>query len=132
MPYGQLASTALVSAGRFDEAVAAAEAEAAAEPGDPEPLYNRGQALAGLGRFGEAAAAYERALGMDAGGSALDPDALDDELFFALRSDAVARADAAPLRHYLTLLPAGRHAADVPKWLDKLAGVDAVWYRDRA
>jgi tetratricopeptide (TPR) repeat protein len=132
MPYGQLHSTALVAAGRFEEAVAAAEAEAAAEPGDPEPLYNRGQALAGLGRFGEAAADYERAVGMDASGSALDPDALDDELFFALRSDAVARGDAAPLRRYLAVLPAGRHVSDVPKWLDKLAGVDAVWYRDRA
>jgi tetratricopeptide (TPR) repeat protein len=132
MSYGQLPSTALVAAGRFDEAVAAAEAEAAAQPGDPEPLYNRGQALAGLGRFGEAAADYERALGLDASGSALDPDALDDELFFALRSDAVARRDSAPLQRYLAILPAGRHVSDVPKWLDKLAGVEPVWYRDRA
>src|SRR5262245_6168136 len=132
MPYGQLPSTALIAAGQFEEAVVAAGAEMAARPGDPEPLFNRGQALAGLGRVAESATDYARALGMDASDSGLDPEALDDELFFALRSDAVARGDAAPLRRYLELLPAGRHVGDVPKWIDKLAGVDAVWYRDRA
>src|SRR6476620_9351089 len=98
MGYGQLRSSVLVAAGKFEEAMAAADGELAADPDDPEPLLHHGQALAGLGRFGEAAAAYERALAMDAGESALDPEVLDDELFFALRSEAVARADAAPLR----------------------------------
>jgi tetratricopeptide (TPR) repeat protein len=131
MPYGQLRSSALAGAGRFEEAIAAATDEIAAEPGEPEPLFNRGLALAGLERFAEAADDYERALRMDMTGSALDPDAVDDELFFALRSEAVRRADAAPLRRYLAVLPAGRHVADVPRWIDKLAGIDAVWYRDK-
>jgi hypothetical protein len=29
-------------------------------------------------------------------------------------------------------LPGGRHVDDVPKWLDKLDGKEAVWVRDRA
>jgi tetratricopeptide (TPR) repeat protein len=131
MGYGQLRSGALVAAGRFDDAVAAATAEAAANPGDPEPCFNRGQALAALERFAEAAADYERALAMDPGASAVDPEAVDDELFFALRSEATRRGDPAPLRRYLELLPAGRHAADVPKWTDKLAGIEQVWVREK-
>src|SRR5437870_448213 len=94
MPYGQLRSSALCGAGRFDEAMAAAEREMAAEPQDPEPLFNRGQALAGLERFAEAADDYERALALDGGESAFDRETADDELFFALRSEAVRRSDA--------------------------------------
>jgi tetratricopeptide (TPR) repeat protein len=139
MSYGQLRSSKLCTDGRFEEAIAAATEEIAADPGEPEPLFNRGQALAGLERFAEAAADYEAALGMDASGSALDPETLDDELFFALRSEAVRTAAAgdrpgaiAILRRYQTLVPAGRHRDDVPKWIDKINGVETVWYRERA
>jgi len=131
MRYGQLRSSALCSAGKFEEAMVAAEREMAAEPQDPEPVFNRGQALAGLERFGEAAADYERALALDAGETAFDRETADDELFFALRSEAVRLADAAPLQRYLALLPAGRHVEDVRKWKDKLAGVETVWVRER-
>jgi tetratricopeptide (TPR) repeat protein len=139
MGYGQLRSTKLCSEGEFEAAIAAADDELVLQPDEPEAHFNRGQALAALDRFGEAVAAYERALGMDASGSMLDPEALDDELFFALRRDAERRAlgqdrpgAVARVRHYLALLPAGRHVADVPKWVDKLNGVETVWTRDRA
>jgi hypothetical protein len=74
---------------------------------------------------------------MDASASALDPEAVDDELFFALRRQAeTATADHVAavtiLGRYLELLPEGRHVADVSKWLDKLAGKETVWFRDRA
>lgn len=132
MGYGSLKSSALCAAGRFEEAVTAAGAEIAAMPDEPEAYFVRGQALAGLERFAEAAEDYERALRMDDSNSAVDPEAIDDELFFALRSEAVRRADPAALRRYLAVLPEGRHVEDVAKWTDKLAGVEPVWVRERA
>jgi tetratricopeptide (TPR) repeat protein len=137
MSYGQLHSRKLCTEGRFEDAIAAATAEIAAEPSEPEAYFNRGQAKAGLDRFEEAAADYERALAMDASASAVDPEAVDDELFFALRRRAeVLVADralaVATIGRYLTILPEGRHVADVPKWIDKLSGVEAVWVRDQA
>jgi tetratricopeptide (TPR) repeat protein len=134
--YGQLHSTKLCAEGLFEEAVAAAGAEIAAEPGEPEAYFNRGQALVGLERFGDAVVDYERALALDASASGVDPDAVDDELFFALRRQAerlaADRAAAiATLERYLEVLPAGRHVDDVPKWIDKLNGVEPVWTRER-
>lgn len=136
MTYGQLRSTKLVSEGRFEEAVARAVEEIAAMPDDPEAHFNRAQALAGLGRWEEAVGAYETALGMDASESGLDPDTLDDELFFALRSLALAQRDdraraIATLERYRALLPAGRHVGDLATWTDHINGVEAVWVRDR-
>src|SRR5450432_3742602 len=135
MGYGQLRSRKLFTEGLYDEAITAAGAEIALEPGEPEAYFNRGQALASLDRFGEAAADYERALGMDGSASALDPEAVDDELFFALRRQAEGLASdraraAAALGRYLAILPAGRHVDDVPKWLDKLDGKETLWIRD--
>src|SRR3954451_21783763 len=83
MSYGQLRSRKLCSEGRFEDAVAAAAAEIAADPTEPESFFTRGQALPGLERYREAVADYERALRMDPSTSGLDPEALDDELFFA-------------------------------------------------
>ncbi|HEX4405615.1 MAG TPA: tetratricopeptide repeat protein [Polyangia bacterium] len=122
--------------GRFEEAIVAAGAELAAAPGEPEAHFNRGQALAALDRFDEAAADYERALGLDASASALDPEAVDDELFFALRRQAERLAPdraaaVATLGRYLEILPEGRHVADVPKWIDKLEGREAIWVREK-
>jgi tetratricopeptide (TPR) repeat protein len=137
MGYGQLRSRKLVAEGRFAEAAAAAAAEIAADPSEPEAFFNRGQALAGEGRFAEAAADYERALGMDASASALDPEAVDDELFFALRRQA-EELKATPVEavaavgRYLEVLPEGRHVADVSKWIDKLSGRETLWFRERA
>ncbi|MDB4981407.1 MAG: hypothetical protein JWM82_2159 [Myxococcales bacterium] len=137
MAYGQLQSTKLCGEGRFEEALAAAVAESAADPHEPEACFNQGQALAGLERFEEAAAAYERALSLDASASAVDPEAIDDELFFALRrqaerlsGDRVAAVSA--IGRYLEILPTGRHVDDVPKWIDKLTGKETVWFRERA
>src|SRR3954463_11418817 len=131
MRYGQLRSGVLAAAGKFEEAITAATAEITAQPDEPEPLFYRGQALTGLERFEEAAGDYERALTLDASGSAVDPEAIDDELFFALRREAERRSDPAPLRRYLAVLPEGRHVGDVGKWVDKLAGVETVWVRER-
>jgi tetratricopeptide (TPR) repeat protein len=141
MGYGQLRSRKLYTDGLFEEAIDAAVGEIATDPAEPEAYFNRGQALAALDRYAEAAADYERALGMDASASALDPEAVDDELFFALRRHAFAdfndtptpnRAEAiAVLRRYLEILPHGRHVDDVPKWIDKLNGKETVWVRDR-
>jgi tetratricopeptide (TPR) repeat protein len=137
MGYGQLRSAKLCAEGLFEEAVAAAAAEIAAEPHEPEPHFHRGQALAALEQFAEAAAAYQKALSMDASASALDPEAVDDELFFALRRQAEALAGnrveaVAALGRYLEILPAGRHVEDVAKWIDAFEGRQQVWYRDRA
>jgi tetratricopeptide (TPR) repeat protein len=137
MTYGALASSVLVAESRFEEALAQASQEIAATPDEPEAYFNRGQALAALGRFTEAADDYERALGLDASASALDPEAVDDELFFALRTIAVAQKDqpaeaAATLERYRRLLPEGRHVADIKKWVDHVNGVEVVWVRETA
>jgi tetratricopeptide (TPR) repeat protein len=138
MGYGQLRSRKLCTEGNFEEAIAAATAEIVTEPGEPEAYFNRAQALTGLDRFDEAAADYERALGMDASASALDPEAVDDELFFTLRRQAETLAAnrerdraVATIGRYLAILPEGRHVADVPKWIDALEGRETLWYRDR-
>jgi tetratricopeptide (TPR) repeat protein len=137
MEYGQLHSTKLCAAGQFEEALEAAARELAVDPAEPEAWFNRGQALAGLDRFEEAAAAYERALGMDASASALDPETVDDELFFVRRRQAEHLAgdrDAAiaAVRGYLAVLPAGRHVGDVARLIDKLNGVETTWVREQA
>ncbi|HVR64368.1 MAG TPA: tetratricopeptide repeat protein [Polyangia bacterium] len=137
MTYGRLLSTKLVGEGRWTEALAAATSEIAIQPAEPEAFFNRGQAHAGLHQWEEAIDDYERALRMDASDSALDPETLDDELFFALRTWAdhekgdPARA-ARILGRYAAILPEGRHTDDVTKWIDKWRGVEEVWYRDRA
>ncbi|HVX94493.1 MAG TPA: tetratricopeptide repeat protein [Polyangia bacterium] len=135
MGYGQLRSEKLCAEGRFEEAVTVAAAEIAAEPLEPEPYFHRGQALAALERFPEAAAEYQKALSMDASASALDLEAVDDELFFVLRRHAeslAAPSAVAALRRYLEVLPAGRHVEDVAKWIDAFEGRQPVWYRERA
>jgi tetratricopeptide (TPR) repeat protein len=137
MTYGELASSRLVAEGKFGEAIERATAEIAALPGEPEAVFNRAQALSALGRFEEAVADCEAALRLDASQSNLDPAAVDDELFFALRSIAEARKDRPPealavLDRYRRALPGGRHLADVQTWTDHINGIDEVWVRDRA
>jgi tetratricopeptide (TPR) repeat protein len=136
MTYGALASTQLVNSGRFDDAVARASAEIVAMPDEPEAYFNRAQALAALSRWEEAVADYEAALRLDPGASGLDPAAVDDELFFALRTVAVSRkadpsAALATLDRYAQLLPQGRHIDDLRTWSDHINGIDPLWYRDR-
>jgi tetratricopeptide (TPR) repeat protein len=137
MTYGALASSELVTESRFEDAIAQATREIAAQPGEPEAYFNRGQALAGLLRFAEAADDYERALRLDASASGLDPDAADDELFFALRSIAVTQKSdpalaTATLERYRRVLPEGRHLDDIKKWVDHVNGVEVVWVRETA
>lgn len=137
MTYGALPSTELIAACRFEEAVAAADKEIGAMPGEPEAFFNRGQAQAGLGRFDLAAADYERALTLDASASGVDPEAIDDELFFALRNIATTqRADPATaiatLERYRKVLPTGRHLDDIQKWTNNINGVEVLWVRDSA
>jgi tetratricopeptide (TPR) repeat protein len=135
--YGALASAALVAEGHFEEAITAANQEIENQPDDPEAWFHRGQALAALGRFEDAAASHERALSLDASASGLDSEAADDELFFALRSIAVAKkarpAEALEaLERYRRLLPAGRHIDDIKTWADHINGVEVVWVRETA
>lgn len=137
MTYGALPSTELIAACQFEEAIAAASKEIATQPDEPEAFFNRGQAHAGLGRFDQAAADYERALALDASASGVDPDAIDDELFFALRSIATTQRDRpaeaiATLERYRTLLPAGRHLDDIKTWVDHVNGIEVVWVRESA
>jgi len=137
MTYGALASTELLSACNFEEAVLQASREIAAQPEEPEAWFNRGQALAGLGRFAEAAADHEKALSLDASASGLDPEAADDELFFALRNVALGQKDRpeearATLERYRQVLPNGRHLDDIQKWVNHVNGVEAVWVRETA
>jgi tetratricopeptide (TPR) repeat protein len=136
MTYGALFSTQLVRDGRFSEAIETATREIAAQPDEPEAFFNRGQALAGLDRFEEAAADYQRALALDDSASSVDPETIDDELFFALRSAAERRKSDPPaaiavLERYRQILPQGRHVEDIAKWRDAFNGVETVWYRDR-
>lgn len=56
---------AAYDAGRYDEAAAAFEALAAADPRDAARQYNLGGALFKAGRLGRAIAAYERAFALD-------------------------------------------------------------------
>jgi tetratricopeptide (TPR) repeat protein len=137
MTYGALASSLLVTEGQFEEAVVQASREIAALPEEPEAYFNRAQALCGLGRLEEAVPDFEAALRLDASASALDPAAVDDELFSTLRSIAVAHKDRpldalATLDRYRQALPGGRHIADLQTWIDHINGVTVVWYRDRA
>ena len=136
MAYGALFSSKLVSQGDFAQAISKASEEIAASPDEPESFFNRGQALSALGRFAEAAADYETALRLDASASALDPDTVDDELFFVLRSLAAAQkaqpAQAiATLERYRSILPTGRHLADIKTWVDHVNGVETIWVRER-
>ncbi|HXU81816.1 MAG TPA: tetratricopeptide repeat protein [Polyangia bacterium] len=137
MTYGALASTELVAECKFDDAIAQASREIAAQPDEPEAWFNRGQALTGLGRFAEAAADYEKALALDASASGLDPEAADDELFFALRNIALSQKDRpeeaiATLERYRRVLPEGRHIGDIKTWEDHIKGVEVVWVRESA
>jgi tetratricopeptide (TPR) repeat protein len=137
MTYGALASSQLVAEGRFEEAVVQANQEIAALPEESEAYFNRAQALTGLGRLEDAVEDYEAALRLDASASALDPAALDDELFYALRTIAVAHKDRPAealdaLERYRRVLPQGRHVGDLQTWIDHVNGVTVVWYRDRA
>jgi tetratricopeptide (TPR) repeat protein len=137
MTYGALASTELVAECKFEEALAQADKEIAAQPSEPEAYFNRGQALSGLARFAEAASDYERALSLDASASGLDPDAADDELFFALRNLALTLKEqpaeaVATLERYRRVLPEGRHVDDIPKWVNHINGVEEVWVRESA
>jgi tetratricopeptide (TPR) repeat protein len=137
MTYGALFSTQLVRDGRYAEAIETATREIAVQPDEPEAFFNRGQALTALERFDEAVADYQRALQLDDSASSLDPESVDDELFFALRSAAEARkADRAEairtLERYQQILPHGRHVEDIGKWRDSFNGVETVWYRERA
>jgi tetratricopeptide (TPR) repeat protein len=136
MSYGALFSSKMVSEGRFAEAVETATREMVTQPDEPEAYFNRAQAYAGLDQFEEAAADYERALQMDASQSSVDPEIVDDELFFALRSLAASRR-ANPqvairtIERYREILPEGRHLDDIAKWIDSFNGVEPIWYRDR-
>jgi tetratricopeptide (TPR) repeat protein len=136
MTYGALFSTQLVRDGRYSEAVETATREISVQPEEPEAFFNRGQALVFLERFDEAVADYQRALAMDDSASSVDPDTIDDELFFALRLAAERRkADPAEavrtLERYQQILPGGRHIEDIAKWRDAFNGVETVWYRER-
>jgi len=137
MSYGGLMSSKLVREGRFDEAVAAATSEIRLQPDEPDAYFQRGQARAALGLLEDAVNDYKQALTLDSSGSTLDPENVDDELFFALRSladsqKADAKAAAATIARYAAILPNGRHLEDIAKWVDKFNGVETVWYRDRA
>ena len=137
MTYGALFSTQLIRDGRFSEAIETATREIATQPDEPEAFFNRGQALVGLDRFEEATADYQRALALDDSASSVDPETIDDELFFALRS-AAERRKAEPaaavevIERYRKILPHGRHLDDIAKWRDAFNGVETVWYRERA
>ena len=136
MNYGALFSSKLVVEGLFSEAIETATKEITAQPDEPEAYFNRAQALAALERFEEAVADYEKALSMDDSASSVDPETIDDEIFFALRRAADGqRSDPAAavrtLERYRRLLPGGRHVDDIAKWADSFNGVETVWYRAR-
>jgi len=136
MTYGSLFSSKMIAEGRFEEAVRMATGEIEAQPTDPEAYFNRAQALAGLERFEQAIPDYQQALSLDDSDSSLDPEIVDDELFFALRSLAASRKDdpqqaIAIIERYRAIVPGGRHLDDIAKWIDSFNGVETVWYRER-
>ena len=136
MSYGALFSTKLVADGKYEEAVAKASEEIEVSPDEPEAYFNRAQANTGLERFAEALADYVRTLAMDMSASSLDPEVVDDELFFTLRTWAGTQKSEPPaaiatIERYRALLPSGRHVEDIAKWVDSFNGVQTVWVREK-
>jgi tetratricopeptide (TPR) repeat protein len=136
MTYGALLSSKLVGEGKYDQAIEAANHEIELQPDEPEAYFNRGQARVALDCFADAAQDYTKALSMDMSASSLDPETVDDELFFALRNLASQQrsnpaAAVEILNRYRQILPQGRHLDDIQKWADSFNGVETVWYRER-
>src|SRR5581483_2307393 len=108
--YGALFSSKLVVDGRLAEAVDTAPQETVSQPDEPAAFFNQGKTLEALERFEEAVADYEKALAMDDSASSVDPETIDDEIFFALRRAADSqRGDPAAavrtLERYRQVLP---------------------------
>ena len=131
MIYGALFSSKLVVDGRFAEAIEAATSEIVTQPDEPEAYFNRGQALAALDRFEEAVADYEKALSMDDSASSVDPETIDDEIFFALRraADGKRGDPAAAVAHAGALSPGA--ARGPPRRRHRQVGRQLQRRRDR-
>jgi tetratricopeptide (TPR) repeat protein len=125
--YGMSFAAKLTEQGNYLEAVAEATRAAARDEEDPTPLVERAAAYALLERYPEAVADLESALGLDASAGVLETDVVDDAYFSALLGAAKLEAAAgshdaaaATLTRYKSILPDGRHLADVEAWSARL------------
>jgi tetratricopeptide (TPR) repeat protein len=142
--YGKSFSRKLFDDGKLDESLAAATREHELDGSDPAPLATRGNVLAAMGDHERAVADYVQALELDRQAQELDTDALDDDLFDALRGWALAEQERAGaesqgvrvaveiLERYRGLTPCGRHLADVERWVERLRGrPEEPWVKEK-
>ena len=134
--YGRSKAAILIEQGKYEEAVAEATRDMARDPTDPQPPFERAQALGYLARHFEAVTDFEQAITLDAKAGALDTDALDDAYFSALLSAAKQEATSMVgpgvgpgvdtgvkrLGRYAAIMPAGSHHKDASDWQKRLRG----------
>ncbi len=130
--YGMSFASRFIEAGQYEEAVVAATKAAALDDENPEPLVERASAYALLERYAEAVTDFERAIELDSQAEVLEIDVVDDSYFSALlgaaRHEATHSVDAGcmTLARYRSVLPAGRHLADVTEWSKRLRRPEAT------
>jgi tetratricopeptide (TPR) repeat protein len=123
--YGRSAAAALIDAGDYEAAVAAATEAMAGEPENSEHWFERATALAWLERYDDAVGDFERAWALDRKTQVLEDDVVDDAYFSALLGAARAKdvdGGCALLDRYRGLFPSGRHVADAADWQKRLRG----------
>jgi len=137
--YGGSFAQRLIDQGEFEQAIVVATREAAKDPKDPEPVFDRAVALSAQSRFIEATADFERALALDEEAQVLELDFVDDAVFGSLLGEARAKSTSdlnaalARLAHYAAVFPKGRHLGDIDRLARELRGEkdDSVIVKER-
>ena len=135
--YGQSFALKHLSDGRYDEALAEADKQIAADPKDPEPVLDRAQILMALERFEDTVAEVERALELDRAAEVLDDSVVDDTLFSTLVAWGRTVADSDPKRAaalfdiYKKLVPQGVHKGEAAEWARRFQGERRMWVKEQ-
>ena len=119
--YGESFASKLITAGKYEEAIAEATRAISQEESNPESWFERATANAWLERYTAAVLDFERALELDVAEGILETDAVDDAYFSALLGEAKA-VGADRLTRYAEVLPKGRHLKDALDWARRLRG----------
>jgi len=132
--YGRTFAAELNDKGKHQEAIESASQMIDKDADNPEHWYDRAIANVALGRHADAVGDVERAMVVDKRAMVLDDDELDDMLWSSLL--AVARGEGesgtARLDHYVQVVPAGRHVAEVGDWKRRLRGeLKSDWVKAR-
>jgi len=129
--YGISFAQKFLQNGEYEQAIGAADKQAASEPENPEPHHDRARALAQLGRFEEAVTSYGRAIRLDETERVLSDWEVDDGLFSTLvawgqslgEPGKAAAAQVAIMERYAKLIPAGQHLEDAAQWILRFRGI---------